>query len=450
MSVVATLLVVLIGEDVPGFEKRIICLPPSGRSTLTRNRSSREFGAIDESAKIGPCQSFDLALAIHTEVFPVKTFTHATMAVAAVAVLFNAGWSPAQSLGDLVPSHQIDANGELAFPDLASEHEYSFDAPGLVEPDVAFRGRPPCAHQPANLSRCDVCVPCWTARAAAVMMRRSDPSHRILFQDALYEDPSDPDRYFDRASFEFDYELGMDVSLTRRVGIRYDVEARYLRVDGWKAEVTGSIASAAGLVVESDPQLFLVHERDINAYYSSQFESMEVNLRRHFNHRLILLIGARYVDIDDRFRARLTAPPPDTEVGIYDTTTDNRLFGLQLGGEAALWDCGRLRIDNIVKAGVYLNDCGAQDTVLDDSATGVFPASDAEGQVSFLGEVGLYGVYRLTDNLSIRAGYQVMWIQGVALATDQMAVTDFVAEDGIDVGGGLFYHGGMAGVEFVR
>jgi hypothetical protein len=387
-----------------------------------------------------------LALAIHTEVFPVKTFTHATMAVAAVAILFNAGWSPAQSLGDLVPSHGIDVNDELAFPDLPGEHEYSLDAPGLVETGyVGFPGRAPCAYRAGDLCCCDVCVPCWTARAAAVMMRRSDPSHRILFQD-----PLDPDRYFDRASFEFDYELGMDISLARRVGARHDVEVRYLRVDGWKAEATGDTDPAAGLVIESDPPLFLAPGRDINAYYISQFESIEVNLRRHFNHRLVLLMGARYVDIDERFHARLRGPRPAPEVGIYDTTTDNRLFGLQLGGEAAWVECGRLRIDNIVKAGVYLNDCGAQDTVLDDSATGVFPASDAEGQVSFLGEVGLYGVYRLTDNVSLRAGYQIMWIQGVALATDQMAVTDFVAEDGIDVGGGLFYHGGMAGVEFVR
>ena len=442
---VAIVLVVLIVADVLVLKKGIICPPPPGRSTLTRNRNSPSFRVIDEFAKIGSCQSFHLTLAIHTEVFPVKMCIHATMAVAAAAILVSAGSTHAQSQPELVPIHEINTSAELAFADMSSEPEYYLEAPEVAGGGyVELAGRPEHAHWARNPNCCDdVYVPCWTARAAAVRMTRLDPTHRILFQD-----PLDPDRYFDRGDFHFEFETGVDVSLARRVGTCYDLQARCLRVDGWNALATGSTASAAGLVVESDPPLFLAPGRSIAATYTSQLESIELNLRRHFNSRLTLLMGIRYADVDERFHAYLLGPGP--VLGTYHTATGNRLFGLQFGCEAALWDRGGcLRIDNVLKAGVYANDFGAQDTVLD-TGTMVLPASDRAGQIAFLGEAGLFGVYRLTDSLSIRGGYQVVLIEGVALATDQMAVTDFVAQDGIDTSGGLFYHGALLGIELVR
>jgi hypothetical protein len=44
----------------------------------------------------------------------------------------------------------------------------------------------------------------------------------------------------------------------------------------------------------------------------------------------------------------------------------------------------------------------------------------------------------------------MLWIDGVALATDQVAASDFVFARGLDPTGDVFYHGAFGGVQYVR
>jgi len=375
----------------------------------------------------------------------MKTCAPMAMAAAVVAFLVNVASGQVAFEENTLPIPEVYGDHPLPAPSVPDDAGYQLPYLETVEPGYveSMGWYEPAA--PADCPACcePVCIPRWTVRAAAVAMQRTNPSHRYLF-----EDPFDPSLHFERADFEFDYELGVDFSLARRLDWRHDLQARYLRVDGWEALATGSTDPASGIVVKSDPELFFTPGRDIAGRYTSQFDTYELNLRRQFNDCLILLAGFRYADLRERFYADLVGPGP--VLGTYDTATSNRLYGLQLGGEAKLWDRGgRLRIDNIVKAGVYGNDCAVHDTILDTGAQ-VYTASDRTGQVCFLGEAGLYAVIRLTRHLSVRGGYQVMWIEGLALATDQVAVTNFNDQNGIDARGGLFYHGAVLGLEFVH
>ncbi len=63
-----------------------------------------------------------------------------------------------------------------------------------------------------------------------------------------------------------------------------------------------------------------------------------------------------------------------------------------------------------------------------------------------MGEIGLVGTGYLTKNIAIRGGYRMLWIDSVALASDQVAATDFFSGTGIDVTGDVFYHGGFLGL----
>ena len=67
-----------------------------------------------------------------------------------------------------------------------------------------------------------------------------------------------------------------------------------------------------------------------------------------------------------------------------------------------------------------------------------------------MGEIGIAGDYRLTDRWSVRGGYRLIWIDRVALATDQLAASDFVFARGIDPTGDVFYHGAFVGLHYVR
>ena len=54
---------------------------------------------------------------------------------------------------------------------------------------------------------------------------------------------------------------------------------------------------------------------------------------------------------------------------------------------------------------------------------------------------------QLTDHLALRGGYRLLWLDGVALASDQLAVSDFANGSGFNDSGNVFYHGAFAGFE---
>jgi hypothetical protein len=66
-----------------------------------------------------------------------------------------------------------------------------------------------------------------------------------------------------------------------------------------------------------------------------------------------------------------------------------------------------------------------------------------------LGEIGLMGIFQVTNNLSARLGYQAMWIDGIAIAGDQVENFNPLATNPKPyMGGTLFYHGASAGLEY--
>jgi hypothetical protein len=184
--------------------------------------------------------------------------------------------------------------------------------------------------------------------------------------------------------------------------------------------------------------------------YGSDLYSAEINLRRRCLGRLDLLAGMRWVELREDFHVigpNPLSPAPDVR---YDTLTGNSMYGFQIGAEAKVFDrCGPLRIDGFIKAGIYAND-GHQETSTRGNLGSVVTAAAGGDNTSFLGEAGLSALYRLDDHLAVRGGYQVMWIEGVALAPDQLPHTDVTSSPAtatLDAHGGLFYHGVQVGLE---
>ncbi|MGD9719626.1 MAG: hypothetical protein AB7O59_00225 [Pirellulales bacterium] len=58
-----------------------------------------------------------------------------------------------------------------------------------------------------------------------------------------------------------------------------------------------------------------------------------------------------------------------------------------------------------------------------------------------MGDSSFTGVIQLTDNLALRAGYQLLWVSGVATASDQLPATS------LDTSGDVFLHGALVGAE---
>ena len=111
---------------------------------------------------------------------------------------------------------------------------------------------------------------------------------------------------------------------------------------------------------------------------------------------------------------------------------------------------GPFRLEGLFKVGLFGN-AARQNSFLKSSfeSAPVFFASAAgqSGQVAFVGEIGLTGDYRLSDRLLLRGGYQLLWIDGVALAPSQMPELNFTTQTGPPTTGNVFYHGALSGQE---
>jgi hypothetical protein len=289
---------------------------------------------------------------------------------------------------------------------------------------------------------CDFeCGPRWTVTADALILERRDPSGSVLvFNTAA------PAQDLNASDFDFPFQGRVDLSLARHFAGNNALEVRYFGLDGWNAAAATATTAGDLLQVNAALPVLTFAGTAIDATNSSDLHNVELNAQHRFGERLAVLGGFRYAELDEQFGIDLAdAPIPFS----YDTRTRNRLWGGQIGADLVLWDRGGpVTVEGVGKAGIYAN-AAAHDSRY---STGVF-APTAGGQrtaTAFIGELGVTGLCQLTERLSFRGGYRLLWIDGVALATDQVAVSDFLAQTGLDASGDAFYHGVFLGLEYAR
>jgi hypothetical protein len=257
---------------------------------------------------------------------------------------------------------------------------------------------------------------------------------------------------------EFDWEMG----LRALAGIRLN------DCTGWGLE--GSYfglfdADAAAIAVATDvgapltlpgglgPALNVFQAADqIQLDYGSELHSADLGLVRCRDgaagcRSVEWMAGFRYVDLSETFGitgVRMIQGLPEN--GVYNVQTDNNLYGAQLG--ARLRRClGRLSGEVTGKAGIYYNDASQNQFILDYPNTVVRDGRASGDHTAFLGEVNLSAIYQLTDVWGVRAGYNLIWIEGVALAPDQLDFSSATDVTQLSSNGGLFLHGVNVGLE---
>lgn len=354
-------------------------------------------------------------------------------AMAALGIVCLAGTNPCHAQTEL--SDGGDENRCIWVSDASETEPSSFSLASIGKCD------PP--QEEDGCGCCESCCPQWIIRAHAVFMERSRPDAIVLM-----DNPFAPTENLNAADFNFSFQTGVDASIIRTNNRDRAIEFRYFDLFDSNAAQTVTTNVASPLRINTTPPVFLVTGRNIGATYGSDLRTAEVNRRVQLLDWFTLLAGFRYVQLDEHFHADLidaVTPAPTVQ---YDTLTNNDLFGFQLGGEIFVWDnYRRLHIEALGKAGIYGNDASHRSVI--DTGVVTIPATSRGGRVAFLGEVGVTGSYRLTDRWSIRGGYQMMWIEGVTIATDQVSATNFITQTGFDRNGGVFYHGAFVGLEAV-
>ena len=184
-------------------------------------------------------------------------------------------------------------------------------------------------------------------------------------------------------------------------------------------------------------------EGPFHLQYASRLDSAELNVRRAAGEGISVLAGFRWLELQERFMATKSSCSNGLLEG--HALTNNDLYGFQIGAETRMWDGGgAFHVDAWIKAGIYGNSAESQ---TDTSLTNC-PRRRSRSRAAFEGEIGLVGVLQVTPRLAVRGGYEVMWLDGVSLATDQVLDGGTgCGRGGIDASSTVFFHGAVVGAE---
>lgn len=266
---------------------------------------------------------------------------------------------------------------------------------------------------------------------------------------------------------DFDYESGFRTSFAIQLGPGSALETTYLGLANWASEESVfsedndlySIYSEFG----TDPPPFGFDETDRASLqriaYSSDFDTIELNYRRRWagpNTRLqgSYLCGIRYMQLKEDFEYE-TASPLNQASQTTLVSTLNSLTGAQLGAD--LWLCimPGLNIGTEAKVGLYGNHAAQRTTISTLARPTPHEEYVTEDSPAFLGDANATILWRINQQWTFRAGYMFLWMDEVALATDNFnpetpifgGVTPRAAS--IDNSSYVFYHGGTAGFEYL-
>ena len=261
-------------------------------------------------------------------------------------------------------------------------------------------------------------------------------------------------------------ESGFRVTGAYLIGPSTNLELTYFGAFNWAA--SGEVTSATDNLysVISDFGAFPsggyqeTDEGDLHRLaYSSELDNAELNLRRRWISANCLfhtsfLAGVRYLRLREDLTYYTRSTVRNGELN-YDLGTDNDLIGFQIGTESAICLTPRFKLGAEIEAGVY----GArtkQSTHV--TATTVSPdliESVKDNDAAFVGEAGVFGLFRITPRLTARAGYTVLYVNGVALAADNFnpespnQLVPLVGRDPfIDNNGDALFHGANLGLEW--
>ena len=157
------------------------------------------------------------------------------------------------------------------------------------------------------------------------------------------------------------------------------------------------------------------------------------------------LAGFRWAGLEET--ARLGVQPEDASVpSLYIVDATSNLFAGQTGVR------GRMAFENWALEGWM--KVGVAGTMLSQSQSMTTdyrsPRSSDLAGMGMIADMNLSAIWRFTDSLGLRVGYNVFWLTGVALAPDQWdfsAATGAGAGTGIRGTGSVFLNGVNVGLE---
>jgi hypothetical protein len=238
------------------------------------------------------------------------------------------------------------------------------------------------------------------------------------------------------------------------------------------ARAPGSIFSLLDPFRTTSVQVPAFNESNALAYtYNSSFDSYEINYlisQRLGRDRLELQpngewirtltsghvsawsAGVRLITIGEGFNLASQGIDPTTENGLYEVATQNDLLGVHFGYEFT-YQRPKLRVGLKSRVGAFINYAEQQSYVRIVAPQNAPPDRIEHAtahDVALVLDLSLMAAYHIRPNISLRAGYDFMFINQLALAPEQLTFNPGPVPSIVN-GGALTLNAFTLGVELV-
>lgn len=284
-------------------------------------------------------------------------------------------------------------------------------------------------------------LPTWYAGADVLVLRRDIDN----LDDRAFAFDAAQGPLLGSKNFNDEYDAGLRVTIGYAINDWYRLEGVYFGSFFFSDVMSLRTPGANDLTfIYGDTGSFA------SVRYSSTLDNAELNLRSRvamppgpiqFN----LLFGGRYMKLDERF----VYASDGATVSQANTNTSNDLLGLQIGLQAQWRTHPRAWLDYDLKGAVLTNR--ATQTTTSNAFAGAMTATD--DVTAFLVDMSLIFNYQLTPSVSMRFGYNAVWLDGVALGVQNVEPNLNLFRFGpakVIHSGSVVYHGPSFGIIFVR
>ncbi len=267
-------------------------------------------------------------------------------------------------------------------------------------------------------------------------------------------------------NFRSEFSAGVRALIGKTLGEWYRVEVSYFGAHSWDDEVVvrdltlndqggdGNLYSPFTNFGRPAGVVGLDYNDFASLRFGSTLNNGEFNLRRRVlmrpgSYETSFLIGARYMDIGEQFDyfTQSTTPGPGTSSNALSVGTGNQMIGAQIGLLSQFLMQPRCWIDFEMKGGIFQNDASLSRTyTVDNGAGGITSVSgtDSVNCTSFVGDLSLQFNYQFAPAWTFYAGYNAMWVTGVALGADNFepnSATLLLGPTSVAHQGETVYHG---------
>lgn len=318
---------------------------------------------------------------------------------------------------------------------------------------------------------------CWYFLAEGMALKRDADGDRDFAAIRVDHDgdPMTPDvsrTVLGTQDLNFEFPAGVRALVGRRLGDWYGVEFSYFGLfDSAESAAVRNLDANAGGGIGNLFSPFsdfgnnppggipgLDFNRLASISYLSNMDNFELNLRRTVVMppeilQVSLLVGARHMEIDERF-TYFTAS--DIPLGFGTTNfvgvdTDNDMYGVQVGAlfefqvEPSWW------VDTEIKGVLFDNQVSQATNYINrvDGFESTFPSGRSEDRTTWALDLAVTLSGQVNPWLTFRIGYQAIWIDGLALASENFQDNWSLLTSGppqLNHDGKTVYHGPHIGI----